>query len=73
MVKVKNYIELSIYLKFTENDGATTDVTFKLMSGSSTAEQVVLELDDPRTEGGGFGGIGGGSCSCCGKSNQFRN
>ena len=39
-----NYIELSIYLKFTGNDGATTDVTFKLMSGSSTVEQVVLEL-----------------------------
>ena len=58
-----NYIELSIYLKFTGNDGATTDVTFKLMSGSSTVEQVVLELDDPCTEGGGFGGIGGGSCS----------
>ena len=58
-----NYIELSIYLKFTGNDGATTDVTFKLMSGSSTIEQVVLELDDPCTEGGGFGGIGGGSCS----------
>ena len=58
-----NYIELSIYLKFTGNDGATTDVTFKLKSGSSTIEQVVLELDDPCTEGGGFGGIGGGSCS----------
>ena len=58
-----NYIELSIYLNFTGNDGATTDVTFKLMSGSSTVEQVVLELDDPCTEGGGFGGIGGGSCS----------
>ena len=58
-----NHIELSIYLKFTGNDGATTDVTFKLMSGSSTVEQVVLELDDPCTEGGGFGGIGGGSCS----------
>ena len=58
-----NYIELSIYLKFTGNDGATTDVTFKLKSGSSTVEQVVLELDDPCTEGGGLGGIGGGSCS----------
>ena len=58
-----NYIELSIYLKFTGNDGATTDVTFRLKSGSSTVEQVVLELDDPCTEGGGFGGIGGGSCS----------
>ena len=58
-----NYIELSIYLKFTGNDGATTDVTFKLKSGSSTIEQVVLELDDPCSEGGGFGGIGGGSCS----------
>ena len=58
-----NYIELSIYLKFTGNDGATTDITFKLMSGSSTVEQVVLELDDPCTEGGGFGGIGGGSCT----------
>ena len=29
-----NYIELSIYLKFTGNDGATTDVTFRLLSGS---------------------------------------
>ena len=58
-----NYIELSIYLKFTGNDGATTDITFKLMSGSSTVKQVVLELDDPCTEGGGFGGIGGGSCT----------
>lgn len=58
-----NYIELSIYLKFTGNDGATTDVTFKLKSGSSTVEQVVLNLDDPCTEGGGFGGIGGGSCN----------
>ena len=42
-----NYIELSIYLKFTGNDGATTDVTFRLLSGSITVEQVVLELDDP--------------------------
>ena len=42
-----NYIELSIYLKFTGNDGATTDVTFRLLSGSTTVEQVVLELDDP--------------------------
>ncbi|GIQ97538.1 MAG: hypothetical protein CM15mP3_05720 [Candidatus Poseidoniales archaeon] len=58
-----NYIELSIYLKFTGNDGATTDVTFRLLSGSTTVEQVVLELDDPCTEGGGFGGIGGGSCT----------
>ncbi len=58
-----NYIELSIYLKFTGNDGATTDVTFRLLSGSSTIEQVVLELDDPCTEGGGFGGVGGGSCT----------
>lgn len=58
-----NYIELSIYLKFTGNDGATTDVTFRLLSGSSTVEQVVLELDDPCTEGGGFGGVGGGSCT----------
>ena len=58
-----NYIEVSIYLKFTGNDGATTDVTFMLLSGSSTVEQVVLELDDPCTEGGGFGGVGGGSCT----------
>ncbi len=58
-----NYIELSMYVKFEGNDGATADITFKLVSGSTTIEQEVVELDDPCSGGGGFGGIGGGSCT----------
>ena len=58
-----NYIELSMYVKFEGNDGATADITFKLVSGSNTIEQEVVELDDPCSGGGGFGGIGGGSCT----------
>ena len=49
-----NYIELSIYVKFEGNDGATADITFKLVSGSTTIEQEVVELDDPCNGGGGL-------------------
>jgi hypothetical protein len=33
-----NYIELSMYVKFEGNDGVIADITFKLVSGSTTIE-----------------------------------
>lgn len=58
-----NYIELSIFMRFTGNQGATADINFVLKSGSSTIDTETINLDDPCDSGGGFGGIGGGDCN----------
>ena len=54
-------IQLSIYLKFTGNANATADVDFSLKSGGTQVASETVELDDPCTQGGFFGG--GGDCS----------
>ena len=53
-------IEISVYLKFTGNDGATADITFILKSGSQVQADEVITLDDPCSSSNPFGGS---SCS----------
>ena len=57
-----NYIELSIYLKFTGNDQSTVDISFRLKSGTTIVDQQQITLDDA-CDSGGWGGIGGGTCN----------
>ena len=53
-------IEISVYLKFEGNDGATADINFVLKSGSTTVESEQITLEDPCTSSNPFGGS---SCS----------
>ncbi len=53
-------IEISVYLKFEGNEGATADINFVLKSGSTTVKSEVVELEDPCTSSNPFGG---NSCS----------
>ena len=49
-------IEISVYLKFEGNDGATADINFVLKSGSTTVESEQITLEDPCTSSNPFGG-----------------
>ena len=53
-------VEISVYLKFEGNDGATADITFILKSGSTNIKSETITLEDPCTSSNPFGG---GSCS----------
>ena len=53
-------IEISVYLKFEGNDGASADINFVLKSGSSVVESEQITLEDPCTSSNPFGG---NSCS----------
>jgi uncharacterized membrane protein len=54
-------IEISVYLKFTGNDGATADVTFVLRSGTQVQADEIITLEDPCTSS--TWNPSGGSCS----------
>lgn len=49
-------IEISVYLKFTGNEGATADITFVLKSGTQTQADEIITLEDPCTSSNPFGG-----------------
>ena len=53
-------IEISVYLKFEGNDGATADINFVLKSGSTNVKSEQITLEDPCTSSNPFGGS---SCS----------
>ena len=53
-------IEISVYLKFEGNEGASADINFVLKSGSSVVESEQITLEDPCTSSNPFGG---NSCS----------
>ena len=53
-------IEISVYLKFEGNDGASADINFVLKSGSTSVKSEQITLDDPCTSSNPFGGS---SCS----------
>ena len=53
-------IEISVYLKFTGNDGASADITFVLRSGTQVQADEIITLEDPCTSSNPFGG---NSCS----------
>jgi len=48
-------IPLFVYIRFTGQEGSSADLTFELMSGSSTVASATAELDDPCQDGGIFG------------------